>query len=412
MHRLSRGNCDSAKSSSLGLFLARINLIATMNPMKLFNDIQREDRSPRRHSESSFSFLNTSARPEAESIRKTLEQWFARYATPGKSDLRARFRNRDAQQHLGALFELYCHEFLLKQGFHMTLHVKTESEKETHPDFLAQKYGDTAFYIECVLAADPFFDPGEKARLDVVLDTLNKANSKGLSVGVEVKSIGGSSPDARSLRHLIEKWCVELCSLSSSQESCKYPELSWKQAGWHLVFSVIPHSARTELRRRARAINYYGFGCRFSDSSGILRSSLERKAKQPGVLAHPYVIAVNSLDTGLDDYDIMEALFGECAYQINEHTDESHMTRDPNGLWTSSQGPRYTRVSAVLVVRCLTPWTLSSTSAVLWQNPYARYLLDQGLLECPQMVLDETKGEMSFVQGIAAEKILRISEHL
>jgi hypothetical protein len=46
--------------------------------------------------------------------------------------------------------------------------------------------------------------------------------------------------------------------------------------------------------------------------------------------------------------------------------------RNPDGAWRGPQGPRNTRVSAVLYAQGITPWNLARTRASVIINPWAR----------------------------------------
>ena len=70
--------------------------------MPLFDQVVCEDIRPRRQNESSFDYMNSSARPSISAIRELLERWFEQLPDNVKADVRARFRSRDEVQHQGA----------------------------------------------------------------------------------------------------------------------------------------------------------------------------------------------------------------------------------------------------------------------------------------------------------------------
>ena len=105
--------------------------------MRLFDDIQRQSVRRMSGRESSFKFLNTSARTQAQHIRDVLEGWFVAFGTDeDKQQLRRRFRSPDDQTHLGAFFELYCHALLSAQHYAVRVHPRLPSAS-AHPDFAA-----------------------------------------------------------------------------------------------------------------------------------------------------------------------------------------------------------------------------------------------------------------------------------
>jgi len=55
----------------------------------LFDETERTETRVKRESESTFSYLNLSARSPMTAARQVLELWFADYPDLGKTDLRA-----------------------------------------------------------------------------------------------------------------------------------------------------------------------------------------------------------------------------------------------------------------------------------------------------------------------------------
>src|SRR5439155_20762968 len=95
-----------------------------------------------------------------------------------------------------------------------------------------------------------------------------------------------------------------------------------------------------------------------------------------GVLGVPYVIAVNVLPYGATRDEIMEALFGDEKQVIRFSQGrpiDSRTERTPNGVWTLHGGPRYTRLSAVLMFSGLQPWTVGKATECLYDNPWAKF---------------------------------------
>lgn len=125
------------------------------------------------------------------------------------------------------------------------------------------------------------------------------------------------------------------------------------------------------------------------DSMTAIRDALCTKASRYGDLELPYVVAVNALDWSADFTDIMEALFGKEKYIIDlsrSKPSEPEKTRELDGVWTSKSGPRYTRLSAALVVIGLSPWNLPRANIRLYHNPWANLPYNSELTLLPQAV--------------------------
>jgi hypothetical protein len=103
----------------------------------------------------------------------------------------------------------------------------------------------------------------------------------------------------------------------------------------------------------------------------------------------------------------MKALFGDTRYRIDA-TDVVTEGRAPNGLWTTSNGYRYRRVSGVLLIRNLTPWALGGADAVLWHHPSPRHALDPAIWKIPQRLPDASQDTMVLREGVRASLLLGI----
>ena len=88
----------------------------------LFDEFKRNYTGPAQATESSYDFLNRSARPDWEQLRSTLEAWFADYPSVEAKDLRARFRSRIPGSHFAAWWELYLFTLFRTIGFSVDVH--------------------------------------------------------------------------------------------------------------------------------------------------------------------------------------------------------------------------------------------------------------------------------------------------
>lgn len=377
--------------------------------MQLFDDIQHDYNGPRQHLESSYEYLNRSVRDPAARIRQILEEWAKRFPSDDKKDFVRRFQSSNDAHHYGALLELYCCELIRGHGLSVKPHPTTETEKSTHPDFLVSRGNEPICYVECTLAADPMVAPAEQARRNVVLDGLNKLDPRHFFITVEFATVGKSSPSVGKLRHQIEMWLRSLDDAPQDDSAFEVDSpatRTWNVDGWTLTFHA-HRSNRNDSGTKRRGISGQMEGMRRIDSSGRLRKTLLEKVKRYGRdLKLPYVIAVNSLDDILEDCDVMEALFGEMRYAINIKTGRSYKERTNNGLWTRKKGYRYRRVSAVLVIGNLTPWTLWTAPAVLWHHPAPSYSLQPSVWRLPQMLPDSRQNKMVRRDGSPAAVIL------
>jgi hypothetical protein len=379
--------------------------------VNLFDSLHRDYPGPRKHSQPSFEFLNLSSRPAAEEIRRVLDGWAHRFPSEGKADLIGRFRSADDAQHYGALLEMYCCELLSAHGFHVESHPTTSSGKSTHPDFLVSKDGTPSCYFECTLAPDPLSDPAEQARKNTVMDALNRVDPGPFIVTMEFGAVGATSPRVSRLRHEVEDWLRSLVKgdqsgLTTPPDS--HSSRTWSLDGWTMTFTAYKSTWAAKTPGR-RGIAGHMEGMRYVDSSGRLRRALSQKANRYGTdLGLPYLIAVNSLDDILEDYDVMAALFGEMRYATDVRSGESREQRAPTGLWRGSSGFQYGRMSGVLIINNLVPWTIWSATSKLWHHPKASYPLHPTDWRMPQMLFDREHDTMVERSGEPGAAILRL----
>jgi hypothetical protein len=122
----------------------------------------------------------------------------------------------------------------------------------------------------------------------------------------------------------------------------------------HDGFSIVltPIAKKLEARgNRGRPIGVLSSEAGWVTSRYEIAAGLKQKASRYARPAYPYVIVLNCLGEMCDDEEIEEAIFGD------------------GGLWPKRRVPQHTRVSAVLALRHLRPWTVRSVSATLFHNP-------------------------------------------
>lgn len=123
----------------------------------------------------------------------------------------------------------------------------------------------------------------------------------------------------------------------------------------------------------------------------------------------PYIVAVDAMNQDIEDVDIMNALFGPETIVFNTIRKKPIFKRQPNGAWSGPNGPVNTRVSAVLVVSSLTPWSIRLYSPIIYHNRWAKY-------PCPQQMLREVHSarvvgnQMRVIQARSAQQIFGLTE--
>lgn len=383
--------------------------------MRLFDQFQRTDYESARYAEPLFTYMNRTARAEFEEVRNKLEVWFSHYPKPEQPEIRARFCSDINTQHQSALFELLLHEILRVLGCEITPHPTLSNTAKT-PDFLVKPLNGTPFYIEAVLATNESADEAAaQARINTVYDVVDrKVDSSNFFLWVNVEGSPKSPPSANRIASFLNK---RLAKLDPDQVAILYetggkdaiPSWRYEHDGWIVNFQPIPKKPEARNKKGARPIGAQSTGVHWVDHRTPIRNAINKKAGRYGELELPYIVAVNVLEY-IDEIDIMEALFGKEQFTISFSQGhplkpvDTQMSRILDGVWTSHEGPRNTRVSAVLLATQLSPWRLSSGKVCLYHNPWAQKSYSSVLTRLPQAVLEDN--HMKKVDGESIGSIL------
>jgi hypothetical protein len=384
--------------------------------MKLFDELSRDDDGPASYSEPKFNYLNRSARPAFIAIRTLLEDWFSRYPEAHRKNLYGRFRSSDDRNHQSAFFELFLHELLLRLGCRLEIHPKLVGTAK-RPDFLVESDAGGSFYLEAAVATGKSqSEASTKAISRKLHDILDRIDSPNFFIGWKVEKASQDPPPARAIKAFLKQ---SLASLDPDQvtidlnyrRSKTLPRWTYSHHGWMIEFFPIPKSPRIRGEAGVRTLGYEEEGPKWVDTRTPLRDVILGKAGKYGKLDVPYVVAVNSLAWHLDKVDAMEALFGKEAYvymQTRTGFSGPKFQRNADGVWTSPTGPRYTRLSAILLIEGLLPWSLSKCLICLHKNPWTEKALQSPLDRLPR-ALPTSDEKLEWLDGEQLHTILGLS---
>lgn len=348
--------------------------------MKLFDDATRTYTGYARRAETTFSFLNRSALPDFSATRDAVEAMFAGFPESDRVDLRARFRSED-EAHSGAFFELFLYSVLRRMGHVPTLHPAAGAANNRRVDFQIEVAGRSIFIEARTLTSTQENSQGSRL-LAPVLDAIDELESPDFFLHVDtegdLKKAIAVAPIKRHLTDWLRSLDYEKIKAEAAGETGhrNCPVTKWVQDGCTLEFTAFPKGKARG--KPGRAIGMEGGAAGWSDTGHRLRKMLAAKARRYGKLNTPYVIAVNVMDGGMDDEDALQALYGQEAVQFRTYPDgrrESRLIRQPNGLWRQHDGPRYKRVSGVLIASRLRPWCMPHSRLTLYLNPWADFPL-------------------------------------
>lgn len=263
----------------------------------------------------------------------------------------------------------------------MEIHPGPPTGESTQPDFLATSSAGEEVIIEAVVAGKKSEDdPPTARRKQAVLDKLDELEHPDFYVSLREDGYPRTSPSGRKIQHSLKEWLdslnYDICSSLISQK--RFDELPTRQyvvEGWTLDFQAIPKSAKRRGRSGGRLIQFHHVGPHLVDARTPIRDAVRRKASRYGKIQRPYIVAVNAIGHFIDDIDIMEALFGKeiFSYSVSPELQMSHqLTRRPDGVWTSQEGERNTRISCVLIGLNVFPYSVAVSELALYHNPWAQ----------------------------------------
>jgi hypothetical protein len=165
------------------------------------------------------------------------------------------------------------------------------------------------------------------------------------------------------------------------------PRWLFSDSNWEIEFYPMPKEPGRRGKPGVRPLGAFVFQPRWIDSASAIRKTLVEKARHYGELNLPYVIVVNALtEFPIDKDDVMDALFGKEHVLIpRDPSSQADVitARSPDGLWMGPDGPRYKRVSCVMMAT-IDAWQIPNASICLYHNPWARYAYDSPLTNLPQ----------------------------
>lgn len=319
----------------------------------LFDAYYRIDATHATSNEDSFSFLNRAAGPYWERVRELLESLFAEYPPEHAADLRARFRDRRWELHVGAWWELYLYSLFRALDAEVTVHPDMPGVS-THPDFEVRVEGQR-FYVEARfvragLTSGP--QEGSDGWITGPLDTLTHA---GFMVSVRILQRSAQQPRAHDVTAGVLDW---LDGLDTDVDLADRETFEGRAGGWRFLLKPIPMKASARARG---LVGVFPGLAGWDNTVDAFRGALKAKASRYGTPDAPYLVALLTTSGFLDVRDVATALYGA--------RDETG--RRSGGFWGGSASPRHTRVSGILVGDALLPWLAGARLPRLWSNPSA-----------------------------------------
>ena len=319
-------------------------------------------------------FLNRVADDAFERVRDLVEAWLDHVPSEGntRAELAVRLRSSDNRAFLAAFWELYLHESFFRLRCAIEGHPPIPGSSRS-PDWLVEPQSGRSFFLEATAAAPR--DADDDPRTNELLDAINRPRVTDFRLGVEVLRRSVATPSAKRILKVLNPWLESLDpdDVWTDYERGGFSRLPIKHCqdgGWELTFRAIPR--RRPTTSPIRPLGLVGPGpVRVVDPVGPVLRALKEKATRYGELDRPYVIALSCVGTTVDSLGIQDALFG--GPRMTLHLDRDELEEGPRtgGFWIDRGRPRNTRVSAVVVVHRLLPWTVATAQPYVFHNPWA-----------------------------------------
>ncbi len=284
--------------------------------------------------------LERSGRIQTCRTRKLLEAWLARYPEEHRAELKTRLGQENGRS--AAFFEIYLHELLTRLGYDLVAVHPIAPGSDKRPEFLFRDRDGQELYLEATEVKGPEEDSKAAERERELHEAIERADIEDWHVSsidwMEAPDKGLSSKRCKQIAKALKKWAD-----SQPQGEPKAPVFlsldqllgnsTFQHPGWDLEFQLSQKSTISGIGKG------YWLG-----AQGSICNALKRKARRYGELDRPYVIAINVLT--------------ERHAGLNEVVEALHQLK-------------YSRVSAVLYVASLYPYSIADQDLVLLHNPAA-----------------------------------------
>jgi hypothetical protein len=297
-------------------------------------------------------------------------------------------------------------------------------ERQTRPDFRIFKDNEPVFYLEAVLAAPSNADVSTEKIKNRIYDALNqRLNSPNFLIAIQrAKGASTIDPPIKPLIRLLEERLNSLDpdAVARQMEQGGWralPFWTWQHEEWEISFRAIPKLPQMRGKPGVRPVGSYMKSGWVEPQEGI-RGAIRKKATKYGELDLPYIIAVNALEEFVEQDAAVEALFGDECIVATPYMHESgliksewHPSRKRNGAFWGPQGWQNTRVSGVMMLCRLLPWSVATQEPVLWHHPQASQPLLPDAWSLPQRILDLPSGKWVKRGGIEIAKVFGLLDN-
>jgi hypothetical protein len=272
--------------------------------------------------------------------------------------------------------------------------------------------------VEATITDDGYpSDPAARKRINQVYDALNQLESPNFFIGIDLRGAPDKPVPAKKIRTFL---AAQLAKLDPDQVAKDLKDngsfdISWpfEYAGWNIELHPIPKSPEARGKPGIRPLGFWSIEPTRSNARGVIREAVLRKARAYGRPNLPYLVAVDVFSEFVHRLDITDALFGDEQTTVYWGPNTPHTvrnTRSPNGAWVSKKGPRYKRLSGVLVTESLAPWNFFSRTPCIYHNPWATHPLGTSLAQLSQAI-PQSNGQLQWTEDRLVRELFDLPEN-
>jgi hypothetical protein len=310
---------------------------------ELFDDRERVDSSPPSIGESLFEYVDRMAGVLWTNVRAQLSEWVQDFPAEHRQELLGRLRSRsDPVDFYAAYWELFLHQLLKRGGFNVEYHPAVLGTAK-RPDFRAVR-GDEVVYIEAKLIGNSADEKRRQREKDEIWTELDRrVSSEQFFVRLGVLERGRGAIPHRLLAAATSKWLAGLDAEAVRAAVAigglgAVEKFVWRDtgSGWAVSLAPIP---KTRHLHSHRLVGMGEAEAWFSDDRVAIRRALADKGHRYGRdLDAPFVVALSMGRSFVDDFDVVNALFGDEVVHVRHDTEETSLARARNGVWVGPRG--------------------------------------------------------------------------
>lgn len=346
--------------------------------MRIFHQDARASVAPCRQGQSVLDWLDKSSLPMAEVARANLQHAFDHIPEGKQASLMHRLR-QCGDDHVAAVVEIFAHEMLLQSGYQVTIEPHTSTGSV--PEFLIRSQSFEA-YVEVTVDLGPAqLRRDRKAIEDLIAAASQKVKTPGFGICLEEAKRGAKNISSKRFAAFLDEWfgtlnhATERARLSDTGRRSLSTRIYEDNSGWKLRMSLLP--LETLDKRLERIVGIGPIETAWSEGKPRLKENIVSKLRQHRDRSRPLIVVVagNELMHGVDDADVVPALYGT-SRTVNwlEQPPGDFTVGQPSGdsrpIWMDDAPSKNERLAGVIILRTVLPWTFENVVPELWDNPH------------------------------------------